>query len=63
MLRDCEAPVTFHGDRCHAVGVYSSGMAEDILTKGFDEVWMECIRFSGDGTATSLSVWVDGGLV
>lgn len=38
MLRDCEAPVTFHGDRCRAVGVYSSGTAEDMLTKRFDEV-------------------------
>lgn len=63
MLRDCEAPVTFHGDRYLAVGVYSSGTAEDMLTKGFDEVWMGCIQYSGDGMATSLSVWIDGGLV
>ena len=63
MLRDCEAPVTFHGDRCRAVGVYSSGTAEDMLTKGVDEVWAGCVQISGDGTATSLSVWIDGGLV
>lgn len=62
MLRDCEAPVTFHGDRCRAVGVYSSGTAEDMLTKGVDEVLTGCIEFSGDGTATSLSVWIVGGL-
>lgn len=63
MLRDCEAPVTFHGDRCRAVGVYSSGTAEDMLTKRFDEVWAGCFQVSGDGTATSLSVWIDDGLV
>lgn len=43
MLRDCEAPVTFHSDRCRAVGVYSSGTAEDMLTRGFDEVCMGLI--------------------
>lgn len=62
MLRDCEAPVTFHGDRCRAVGVYSTGTAEDMLTKGVDEVLTGCIEFSGGGTATSLSVWIDSGL-
>jgi hypothetical protein len=63
MLRDCEAPITFYGDRCRAVGVYSSGTAEDMLTKRFDEVLAGCVQISEDNMATSLSVCVDGGLV
>lgn len=33
-----------------------------MLTKGFDEVSAGCVQISGDGMATSLSVWIDSGL-